>query len=52
VKSVGKDEIEVIEHVENVAISVLLQLFLDAVDASGLCDDGIVVSILGRVGQL
>jgi hypothetical protein len=52
VKGVGKDQIEVIEHVENVAISVLLELFLDAVDASGLGDDRIVVSILGRVRQL
>lgn len=51
-KSIGKDQIEVIEDVENVAISVLLELFLDAVDASRLCDDCIVVSILGRVRQL
>ena len=51
-KSVGKDKIKVIEHVENVAISVLLQFFLDAVDASRLCDDRIVISILGRVRQL
>jgi hypothetical protein len=52
VKSIGKDEIEVIEDVENIAISPLLQLFLDAVDASGLGDDRIVVSILGRIRQL
>lgn len=50
-KGVCKDEMEVIEHIKDVAVSVLLEFFLDTVDTAGLGDDRIIVCVCSRVGH-
>ena len=44
-KGVCEDEVQVIENIQDIAISVLLQLFLDTIYTAWLCNDRIVVGV-------